>query len=83
MDRSINASPWRLTSSWHGTQTAGLIAARTNDGIGMASVGRTVRLLPVRALGKCGGFDSDIIAGMRWAAGLSVPGVPSNPTPRA
>jgi len=47
----------------------------------MASVARTVRLLPVRALGKCGGFDSDILAAMRWAAGLSVPGVPDNPTP--
>jgi len=38
-------------------------------------------VLPVRVLGKCGGLDSDIIAGMRWAAGLSVPGVPANPTP--
>ena len=37
----------------------------------MASVGRNVRMLPVRVLGKCGGFDSDIIAGMRWAAGLA------------
>jgi serine protease len=72
--------PAPTNSSWHGTQTAGLIAARTNDGIGMASVGRTVRLLPVRALGKCGGFDSDILAGMLWAAGYSVPGVPANPT---
>jgi serine protease len=69
------------SSSWHGTQTAGLIAANTNNGLGMASVGRTVRLLPVRVLGKCGGFDSDIIAGMRWAAGLSVAGVPTNLTP--
>ncbi len=66
-------------SSWHGTQTAGIIAALTNNGVGMASVGRTIRLLPVRVLGKCGGFDSDIIAGMRWAAGMSVPGVPPNP----
>jgi serine protease len=32
-------------------------------------------------LGKCGGFDSDIIAAMRWAAGLPVPGTPVNPTP--
>jgi serine protease len=69
------------SSSWHGTQTAGLIAASTNNRLGMASVGRTVRLLPVRVLGKCGGFDSDIIAGMRWAAGLSVAGVPNNSTP--
>ena len=68
-------------SSWHGTQTAGLIGALTNNGAGMASVGRTVRILPVRVLGKCGGFDADIIAGMRWAAGLSVPGVPANPNP--
>ena len=65
-------------SSWHGTQTAGLIAALTNNGIGMASVARNVRVLPVRVLGKCGGFDSDIIAGMRWAAGFPVPGVPLN-----
>jgi serine protease len=68
-------------SSWHGTQVAGLIAALTDNGIGMASVGRNVRVLPVRALGKCGGYDSDIVAAMRWAAGLSVPGAPANPTP--
>ncbi len=69
------------TSSWHGTQTGGLIGALTDNGIGMASVGRNVRVLPVRVLGKCGGMDSDIIAGMRWAAGLAVPGVPANPNP--
>ena len=58
-------------SSWHGTQVAGLVGAATNNGIGMASVGRNVMILPVRVLGKCGGFDSDIIAGMLWAGGLS------------
>jgi serine protease len=72
-------APMPQNSTWHGTQTAGLIAALTNNGIGMASVGRNVRVLPVRVLGKCGGFDSDIIAGMLWAAGIAVPGVPSNP----
>ncbi len=68
-------------SSWHGTQTSALVGALTNNGVGMASVGRNLRILPVRALGKCGGYDSDIIAGMLWAAGLSVPGVPPNPNP--
>jgi hypothetical protein len=68
-------------SSWHGTQTSALIGALTNNGIGMASVARNVRILPVRALGKCGGYDSDIIAAMLWAAGLDVPGTPVNPTP--
>lgn len=68
-------------SSWHGTQTAGLIGSLTNNGAGMASVGRTVRIVPVRVLGKCGGFDSDILAGMRWAAGIPVAGLPANPNP--
>jgi serine protease len=68
-------------SSWHGTQTSAMIGALTNNAIGMAGVARNVRILPVRALGKCGGYDSDIIAAMRWAAGLNVPGTPVNPTP--
>lgn len=68
-------------SSWHGTQVSGIIAAMTNNGIGMAGVGPNIQVLPVRALGKCGGFDSDIIAAMLWAAGLPVPGAPPNPNP--
>jgi serine protease len=69
------------SSSWHGTQTAGLIAASTDNALGMAGAGRDVKLLPVRVLGKCGGYVSDIVAGMRWAAGLSVTGVPTNTHP--
>ena len=69
------------SSSWHGTQVAGLIGAATDNGIGMAGSGRNVKVLPVRVLGKCGGYVSDIIAGMRWAAGLSVAGVAANPNP--
>ena len=68
-------------SSWHGTQVAGLIGAATDNGIGMAGSGRDVKVLPVRVLGKCGGYVSDIVAGMRWAAGLSVAGVAGNPHP--
>ena len=58
-------------SSWHGTRVAGLIGAATDNGIGMAGVGRNIMLLPVRVLGRCGGYDSDIIAAMRWAAGVT------------
>ncbi|MES2584553.1 MAG: S8 family peptidase [Pseudomonadota bacterium] len=68
-------------SSWHGTRTASLIGAASNDGVGMAGVAWGVKLLPVRVLGKCGGYDSDVIAGMLWAAGLPVPGLPANPNP--
>ncbi len=52
-------------SSWHGTQTTGLIGAATNNALGMAGVGWNVKVLPVRVLGKCGGYDSDIIDAMR------------------
>lgn len=68
-------------SSWHGTQTAGLIGAATNNGAGMAGAGWNVMLLPLRALGKCGGSESDVVAAIRWAAGGTVSGVPVNSRP--
>jgi len=68
-------------SSWHGTEVAGIVGALANNGVGIAGTAWNARVLPVRVLGKCGGYSSDIIAGMRWAAGLAVPNVPRNPTP--
>ncbi|MDP2325498.1 MAG: S8 family serine peptidase, partial [Gammaproteobacteria bacterium] len=68
-------------SSWHGTRVAAMIIAATNNSMGMAGGLWNGNVLPVRVLGKCGGYDSDIIAGMRWAAGLPVAGAPPNPTP--
>ncbi len=68
-------------SSWHGTRVAGILGASTNNGVGVAGATWKPWILPVRALGKCGGFDSDILAAMRWAAGLHVDGVPDNPYP--
>jgi serine protease len=59
-------------SSWHGTQTAGIMSAQINNGTGMAGIAPGVLLLPVRVLGKCGGYDSDIVAGMKWAAGVDL-----------
>ncbi|HWJ35773.1 MAG TPA: S8 family peptidase [Steroidobacteraceae bacterium] len=68
-------------SSWHGTRVMGLLGALTNNSVGIAGMTWNPYLLPVRSLGKCGGYDSDIIAGMQWAAGMSVTGVPDNPYP--
>ena len=68
-------------SSWHGTRVSGLLGALSNNGAGIAGVTWSAWLLPVRVLGKCGGLDSDIIAGMLWAAGVPVTGVPNNPYP--
>jgi adhesin/invasin len=65
-------------STWHGTHVAGTIGAVTNNGQGVAGVNWQVKLLSMRVLGKCGGATSDIADAMRWAAGLSVTGVPAN-----
>lgn len=70
-------------SSWHGTFIAGQLAALTNNGLGVAGVNRNsaTRVLPVRVAGKCGALVSDLLDGVRWAAGLPVAGVPANPNP--
>ena len=68
-------------SSWHGTHVAGTIGAASNNGSGVAGINWTSKILPVRVLGKCFGYTSDITDGIRWAAGLNVSGVPANPNP--
>lgn len=68
-------------SSWHGTHVAGTVGAVSNNNSGVAGVAWNVNLVPVRVLGTCGGSLSDIADGIRWAAGLSVSGAPSNPNP--
>ncbi len=67
-------------SSWHGTAVAGIIAAQVN-GYGGVGIAPGVRILPVRAIGRCGGYMSDVVDAMRWAAGLPVAGTPTNPNP--
>ncbi|MBK8903181.1 MAG: S8 family serine peptidase [Anaerolineaceae bacterium] len=68
-------------STWHGTHVAGTVGAIGNNGGGGAGINWVSPIVPVRVVGKCGGFISDIADGMRWAAGLAVSGVPSNPFP--
>lgn len=59
-------------SSWHGTAVTGLIAAHSDNGLGVAGIDWAARLLPVRVGGKCGATVRDIVDGLRWAAGLPV-----------
>jgi serine protease len=68
-------------STWHGTRTAGILGAMTNNSTGIAGITWGTQILPVRALGKCGGYDSDIQQAMLWAAGLHVNNAPDNPNP--
>ena len=76
-----DGSAGQTDSSWHGSHVAGIIAATANNATGVAGIGWNVRILPVRALGKCGGSLSDIAEAIRWSAGGAVAGVPANTTP--
>ncbi len=81
-----NNSNGPTNSSWHGTRVVGVLGAITDNGVGIAGMTWGPYILPVRALGKCGGYDSDIMAGMQWAAGMTVTdssghAVPDNPYP--
>ena len=68
-------------SSWHGTHIAGIIGASGDNGIGITGINLNSKLLPVRVLGRCGGYTSDIVDAIRWSAGLAVSGVPANANP--
>ncbi len=68
-------------SSWHGTHVAGTIAAKTNNSLGVAGIAYNAKIQPVRVLGQCGGYTSDIADGMIWASGGTVSGLPTNATP--
>nr|HPI50474.1 S8 family serine peptidase [Hyphomonadaceae bacterium] len=56
--------------TFHGTHVAGTIGvASTNNAAGVAGGNWDVTIVPVRALGRCGGKLSDINDAIRWAAG--------------
>jgi subtilisin family serine protease len=68
-------------STWHGTHVAGTIGAASNNSKGVAGLNWVSKIVPVRVLGRCGNTISDIADGIRWAAGLTIPGVPVNLNP--
>ncbi len=68
-------------SSWHGTHVAGTIAAVTNNAVGVAGTAFNAKVVPVRVLGRCGGYTSDIADAIVWASGGTVSGVPANANP--
>ncbi|UXY16989.1 S8 family serine peptidase [Chitiniphilus purpureus] len=61
---------WPSGSSWHGTHVAGTLAAQGNNLLGVTGGAFRARIVPVRVLGKGGGYLSDIVGGILWAAGV-------------
>lgn len=53
----------------HGTHCAGIAAAMTNNGVGVAGFAPNVKVMPIRVLGDRGsGTSADVAEGIVWAA---------------
>jgi subtilisin family serine protease len=53
---------------WHGTHVAGIAAAETDNGIGIAGVGWNAKIMPIKVLDSTGtGYYSWIADGIEWA----------------
>jgi serine protease len=52
----------------HGTHVAGIAAASTNNGIGIAGVAPDAKIMPVKVLTDEGGSFEEVAAGIRYAA---------------
>jgi subtilisin family serine protease len=62
-------SPGAQDLNGHGTHVAGIAAAATNNGIGIAGTAPEAKILPVRVLDATGsGTAADIAAGIEWSA---------------
>ncbi len=52
----------------HGTHVAGIAAAITGNGVGIAGVAPDAKIMPIKALEDGSGSFEDIASGIRWAA---------------
>ncbi|MFQ5574282.1 MAG: S8 family serine peptidase, partial [Terriglobia bacterium] len=57
-----------MDDSGHGTHVAGIAAAVSNNGAGVAGVSWNSKILAIKALGWIGGYDFDIAQGIIYAA---------------
>ncbi|RKD25502.1 hypothetical protein BEP19_00720 [Ammoniphilus oxalaticus] len=58
-----------MDDNGHGSHVAGIIAASTNNNLGIAGVSWNNKIMPIKAIGSEGtGTSFDIARGIRWAA---------------
>lgn len=62
-----NTNPCGSNDGNHGTHVSGTVGAQTNNGIGVASIGFNVSVMPVK-IGNCNGQLTHGYEGINWAA---------------
>ncbi|MCE5191586.1 MAG: S8 family serine peptidase [Actinomycetia bacterium] len=56
----------------HGTHVAGIIAAASNNAIGVVGTAPGVKTVPIKVIGTAGGSNADFVEGLWYAADLGV-----------
>lgn len=71
----VNGDSDAMDDDGHGTHVAGIVAAATNNSVGVAGVGfNDLQVLPIKVLDNQGyGYYSDIAQGITYAADLGIP----------
>ena len=67
-DDFVNDDTNAADDNGHGTWVAGIIAAKPNDGYGIAGISWSDKILPVKIMNREGTGSTDLIAGIAGAA---------------
>ncbi|MBK8285644.1 MAG: S8 family serine peptidase [Ahniella sp.] len=70
-----------VPSDWHGMKVASMASAVANNGIGIAGVAPSAKILPVRVSGFSSTSQSELADAISWAAGVLVPNTSPNAYP--
>jgi autotransporter-associated beta strand protein len=73
--RNRNGSVFDSEDNDHGTQVAGIIAARGDNGLGMVGASWNTRIMPLKFIGSGGGSTADAISAINYATMMRQRGV--------
>ena len=73
--RDRNSSVFDAGDNSYGTQVAGIIAGRGDNGIGVTGVSWNSRIMPLKFIGSGGGFTADAIAAINYMTMMRQRGV--------